>query len=65
MVNGCNTYGPAVALCEDCIALCRDFIDVVFKHCPREANMAAHTISSKAEGSVPIVWKDYPPGFFG
>jgi hypothetical protein len=38
---------PYAAGYEECVALCRDFVDVVFEHYPREANMVAHTLASK------------------
>ena len=60
MKNGRNTYGRPVAIFEDCIILCREFVDVIFEHCPREANMAAHKLASRAVGLLPTVWKDEP-----
>ena len=58
MKNGGNTYGPGAAIFEDCITFCRQFVDVIFEHCPREANMAADKLTSRAVGLLPTVWKD-------
>ena len=63
MKNGRNTYRPAIAIFEDCITLCREFVDVIFEHCPREANMVADKLTSRAVGLLPTVWKDDPPNF--
>ena len=63
MKNGGNTYGPGAAIFEDCITFCRQFVDVIFEHCPREANMAAYKLTSRAVGLLPTVWKDDPPDF--
>ena len=63
MVNGGNSLGPAAAIFEECTHLCRNFTEVVFVHCPREANMAAHVLASHSEGPMSIVWQEEPPDF--
>jgi hypothetical protein len=40
-----NSLGPAAAIYEECPVLCRIFSQIVFYHCPREANMAAHLLA--------------------
>jgi ribonuclease HI len=63
MNEGGNSLGPAAAIYEECSFLCRYFSQIVFYHCPREANMAAHVLASHAEGPLSIVWHDDPPDF--
>ena len=63
MRNGGNTFGPAAAIFEDCIFFCREFTEVIFEHCPREANMAVDRLASRADDSIPTVWKEDPPRF--
>ena len=63
MVNGGNSLGPGAAIYEECTHLCRSFTEVIFLHCPREANMAAHVLASHSEGPLSIVWQDEPPDF--
>jgi hypothetical protein len=53
----------STAIYEDCASLCKEFVEVVFEHCPREANKAAHTLASEAEETFPCVWKEDPPDF--
>jgi hypothetical protein len=60
MKSGGNTYGNAATIYEDCMSLCKEFSDVVFEHIPMEANLAAHVLASKAEGSNSVVWKEAP-----
>ena len=43
--------------------LCRNFVRVVFDHCPREANRAAHLLASHSESSVSSVWHEEPPDY--
>jgi hypothetical protein len=43
--------------------LCRNFIEVCFYHCPREANKTADALARRAEGSISIAWQDDPPNF--
>jgi hypothetical protein len=63
MRNGGNTFGPTAAIFEDCIFFCREFTEVIFEHFPREANMAADPLASKADGPLPAIWKEDPPDF--
>jgi hypothetical protein len=63
MNEGGNSLGPAAAIYEECSFLCRNFSQIVFYHCPREANMAAHVLASHAKGPLSIVWHDDPPDF--
>jgi hypothetical protein len=63
MNEGGNYLGPAAAIYEECSFLCRNFSQIVFYHCPREANMAAHVLASHDEGPLSIVWHDDPPDF--
>ena len=58
MKNGGNSLGPAAAMYEECTLLCRSFTKVIFSHCPREANMAAHVIASHSDGPLSIVWQE-------
>ena len=61
MANGGNSLGPAAAIYEECTHLCRNFSVVVFMHCPREANIAAHVLASHSEGPLSFVWQEEPP----
>ena len=63
MKEGGNSLGPATAIYEDCTTLCRNFTEVSFFHCPREATMATHVLARHSEGSLSIVWQDEPPDF--
>jgi hypothetical protein len=63
MKQGGYTHGPAAAIYVDCASLCKEFVGIVFEHCPREANKAAHTLASEAEETFPCVWKEDPPDF--
>jgi hypothetical protein len=60
MKNGGNSFGPAAAIYEECSFLYRNFSEVLFLHCPREANMVAHVLASRSEGSQLIVWTEDP-----
>jgi hypothetical protein len=51
MKNGGNLLGPAAAIYEECNFLCRGFSGVLFSHCPRKANRAAHILAHNSEGS--------------
>jgi hypothetical protein len=55
MKNDGNSLGPAAAIYEECSFLCRNFLEVYFFHCPKEANKAAHILASHSEGSQSIV----------
>ena len=63
MKNGGNSLGPAAAIYEECSFLSRNFTEVLFSHCPREANVAAHVLASRAEETEPKVWFEDPPDF--
>ena len=63
MKDGGNSLGPAAAIYEECTFLSRNFTEVIFSHCPRESNMAAHVLASRSEGNQSIVWLDDPPDF--
>jgi ribonuclease HI len=63
MKNGGNSLGPAAAIYEECSFLCRNFTEVVFAHCPREANRVADSLASNSEGSQSIVWVEEPPDY--
>ena len=56
MQNRGNSLGPAAAIYEECSFLARNFISIVFSHCPREANMAADLLARNSEVSRTIVW---------
>lgn len=43
---GEQSLGPSVAVYDDYYRLAQDFTRIIFEHRPREANVAAHTISS-------------------
>ena len=60
MQNGGNSLGVAAAIYEECIFLCRNFTRVIFSHCPREANRAAHNLARFSEGNHS--WQE-PSGF--
>ena len=51
MQNGGNSLGPAAAIYEECSFLARNFISIIFSHCPREANMAADLLARNSEVS--------------
>jgi hypothetical protein len=53
----------AAAIFQECNFLSRNFVDVVFYHCSREANRAADSLARHAEGTMSIVWHDEPPDF--
>ena len=55
-----NSLGPAAAIYEECSFLCRNFARVIFKHCPREANRAAHVLAKFNEVEH-VIWHDDPP----
>jgi hypothetical protein len=58
-----NTHGSAAAIFGDYNLFCREFVDVIFEHCPREANMAADRLASRAVGPLTSIWKEGPPDF--
>jgi ribonuclease HI len=64
MNQGGNSFGTAAAIYEECSMLCHSFVEVVFSHCPREANMAAHVLARFSDGPESIVWLDDPPPSF-
>ena len=53
----------AAAIYEECSFLARNFISIIFSHCPREANMAADLLARNSEVSRTIMWKSEPPDF--
>ena len=63
MESGGNSIGAAAAIYENITFLCRNLSHVLFSHCPREANSAAHTLASKAEGTQFTMWHEEPPDF--
>ena len=63
MQGGGNSLGPATAIYEGCSFLARNFISIMFSHCPREANAAADLLARSSEFSHTIVWKTKPPEF--
>ena len=60
MQNGGNSLGVAAAIYEECTLLCRYFTRVIFSHCPKEANRAAHNLARFSEGNHS--WQE-PSGF--
>jgi ribonuclease HI len=58
MNQGGNSFGPAAAIYEECSMLCHNFVEVVFSHCPREANMAAHVLARSSEGPEHMLVND-------
>jgi hypothetical protein len=63
MNNGGNSFGPAAKIYEECTLLSHNFTEVIFSYCPREANVAAHMLATRAEGSQSVVWLEEPPDF--
>ena len=63
MRGGGNSLGLAAAIYEECTFFCRNFTEISFSHCPREANMAAHVLASHSEGPLLTVWQEEPPDF--
>jgi hypothetical protein len=57
MKNGCHIQGHAAVIYKDCLFLCREFNDVIFKHCSRESNFAAHVLAREAVDDSQL-WKD-------
>jgi hypothetical protein len=45
-----------------CLFLFREFNDVIFEHCPRESNFAAHVVAREAVDDSQL-WKEDPPDF--
>jgi hypothetical protein len=41
----------------------RNFSKVIFSHCRREANVGAHVLATKEEGSQSVMWLEEPPDF--
>jgi hypothetical protein len=41
--------------------MAQDFSHVIFEHCPREANEAAHQLASYTRRAPTSVWFDTPP----
>jgi hypothetical protein len=58
MKNGGYTQGPTAAIYDDCVYLCGELVDVIFEHCPREANNVVHVLATVVN---PHVWVDDPP----
>ena len=54
MQGGGNSLGPAATIYE-CSFPARNFISIVFSHCPREANEAADLLARNSEVSRTIV----------
>jgi hypothetical protein len=63
MKNGGFTQCLTTTIHKDCSYLCRVFVDVIFKHCLREANNAAHVLAKEAVVN-PQGWMDEPLHFF-
>jgi hypothetical protein len=63
MNQGGNSFGPAVAIYEDCTLLCCSFTQVLFYHTPRKANMAAPTLARHLTWDMSTVWHEDPPDF--
>jgi ribonuclease HI len=63
MKNGGNSLGPAAAIYDECSFLSRNFTEVLFSHCSREANMVAHVLASHSEGSQSTIWIEKPPNY--
>jgi ribonuclease HI len=57
-------WGESSAIFADCVDI-RSFIDdVSFKHCPREANEAAHEVARVCfDSKISCNWIDNPPSF--
>ena len=64
MKEGGTSLGQAAAIYQECSMLSHNFTEVVFSHCPREANEAAHVLASRSEGNQTTVWIDDPPPDF-
>ena len=63
MRNGGNSLGAADVIYEECTLMCRNFVRVIFDHCSREANRAAHLLASNSESSMSSVWHEDPPDY--
>lgn len=50
MTNGANSIESSVATYRECSLLSRNFSQIEFSHCPREANIVADLLASKAKG---------------
>lgn len=48
---------------EECTFLASGFSHVIFEHSPREGNVVAHILASRAVGSQHIVWLEDHPDF--
>ena len=55
MQGGGNSLGPAATIYEECSFPARNFISIVFSHCPREANEVADLLARNSEVSRTIV----------
>jgi hypothetical protein len=62
-MDGGDSMGAAATIYEECTFLCRNFTEVVFSHCPREANVAAHSVARFGVGLMQTVWHEEPPDF--
>jgi hypothetical protein len=56
MKNGGNSLGPGAAIYEECSFLCRNFSEVLFLHCPREANMTTNGLATRSETLLILLW---------
>jgi hypothetical protein len=63
MQNGGDSMGAPATIYEECTFLCRNFTEVVFYHCPRDSNVAAHSVARFGVGLMQTIWHEDPPDF--
>jgi hypothetical protein len=57
-------WGKSSAIFADCLDIASFIDSVLFKHCPREANEAAHELArSSFSNKLSTIWLDEPPEF--
>jgi hypothetical protein len=55
MNSGGNSLGLEAVIYEEYTLLSRNFTEIIFSHFPREANVAAHVLATRAEDSQSVV----------
>jgi hypothetical protein len=65
MKDGCFSATSSVAIFEDCRFLAAGYRNIMFEHCKREPNEAAHEIARFCfDNRIECLWDDEPLSFF-